>query len=158
MNKVFLSALVFAFTAFFTSCSKDDVLTKDDVYTDEIVNPLEGVQNIELRATTLGYTDVNAYIADVTQQYAAGDYKNCCIYSDGAYHICPYPEHAGINSDGTAHHGANHYKMHDPATCTNPNCPYPVCTHDSTICTNPNHNHGGNNNNGHNGHDSNGHH
>ena len=97
MKKVFYSLTVLAITVAFASCSKDD----DHDFND-------ASQNMELRASTLGFSDANAYKASVAEQCAAGNHENCDILNDGTHQACAYSEHAGANHDGTHHNGTDH--------------------------------------------------
>lgn len=97
MKKVFYLVAVVAITVAFASCSKDD--------DHDLSN---ATQNVELRASTLGFSDANAYKASVAEQCAAGNHENCDIQNDGTHKVCAYSEHAGTNHDGTHHNGTDH--------------------------------------------------
>lgn len=100
MKKVFYSLAVVALITF-SSCSKDEDHNFD-----------QAEQNVALRASSLGYTDVATYEESVTQQCAEGNHENCDIQTNGEHQACTYPEHAGMNHDGTDHNGTDH-GMHD---------------------------------------------
>jgi hypothetical protein len=97
MRKVFYSLTVLAVMAVFVSCSRDDDRDLDNA-----------IQNMELRAATLGFSDVNACTASVAEQCAAGNHENCDILNSGAHQACAYSEHVGTGHDGTHHSGTDH--------------------------------------------------
>ncbi len=97
MKKLVYSLAVLAIVLVFASCNKDDNQSMDTA-----------TPNLELRAATLGYTDVETYKANVVAQCAAGNHQNCDIYNDGTHQPCAYCEHAGTNCDGTHHGGSDH--------------------------------------------------
>ena len=98
MKKLFYSLAVVLFAVTFTSCDKDD---HDDFGT-------SAQQDIESRATALGFEDVAAYKACVAEQCAAGNHENCDIYQDGTHEPCAYRDHSGKKHDGTHHDGTDH--------------------------------------------------
>lgn len=97
MKKLFYSLGVILLVSFI-SCDKDD---HDDFGT-------SAQQDIEERASALGFDDVATYKASVAQQCAAGNHENCDIYNDGTHQACPYYDHSGTNHDGTHHNGTAH--------------------------------------------------
>ena len=78
--------------------------------------------NIELRASILGFEDVNSYKSHVVQQCTAGNHENCCILTNGKHHACIYPEHLGIKHDGTHHKGSIHCKQQNSNGCAHNSC------------------------------------
>ncbi len=80
----------------FVSCNKDD----------HNFNNTE--QNLELRAKTLGYSDINSYQDSVAIQCASGIHENCDIQTDGTHNVCGYVNHSGTRHDGSHHNGSNH--------------------------------------------------
>ncbi|MDU1906069.1 MAG: hypothetical protein E6772_14955 [Dysgonomonas sp.] len=98
MKKLFYSLTVVLFAATFIACSNDD---HDDF-------GATSQQDIETRATALGFDDVASYKASVAEQCAAGNHENCDIYNDGTHQVCAYSDHSGKNHDGTHHNGSDH--------------------------------------------------
>lgn len=96
MKRVFYLATALAAVGF-TSCNKDD---NHDFYNDK--------QNLELRAASLGYSDVNAYKTSVAEQCAAGNHENCDVLNDGTHQACAYQDHSGKKHDGSNHNGSDH--------------------------------------------------
>jgi len=96
-----------------TGCSKENALVDSEANNE--------IENIQLRAANLGFTDVNAYQTNVARQCAAGNHKNCCVIN-GMHQVCPYPDHLGVNCNGTNCSGKNH-----AGQCTT-NCKNPDCT------------------------------
>lgn len=97
MKKLFYSVAICALVMAFVSCDNDD----DHNYGN-------AEQNLELRAATLGYSDVETYKASVAEQCAAGNHENCDILTDGTHQVCTYNDHSGTNHDGTHHNGSDH--------------------------------------------------
>lgn len=96
MKRVFYLVIAIAAVGF-TSCSKDD---NHDFDNDQ--------QNLELRAASLGYSDVNAYKTSVAEQCAAGNHENCDALNDGTHQACAYQDHSGTKHDGSQHNGSDH--------------------------------------------------
>ena len=94
MKKVFYLLSVLAITIAFVSCSKND----DN----------NAIPNLEARAAALGFSDVNAYKAFVSEQCEAGIHENCDVLNNGTHQACAYSEHAGTKHDGTHHNGTEH--------------------------------------------------
>ncbi len=99
MKKVVFLLAVVALTAGFMSCSNDNE--------PDFSNANE---NLELRASALGYPDVATYQASVAEQCAAGNHENCDILTDGTHRACAHNEHSGTKHDGTHHSGSGHGK------------------------------------------------
>ncbi len=98
MKKVFYSLTVLAFVFTFASCSNDD--DQHDFN--------NAKQDVTLRATALGFSDMNAHTTAVAEQCAAGNHENCDIQTNGTHQACGYAEHTGTNHDGTQHNGTEH--------------------------------------------------
>ena len=125
-----LAALALAVTCVSCIQDEDNNLTPND-------------QNLELRASTLGYTDGNTYKNRVLNQCADGNHENCDILADGTHRVCTNVQHTGIKHDGTHHNGTGHGgQFHDPATCTDATHNHTNCPYDPATCTDPTHNHG----------------
>ncbi len=101
MRKVIYLVAGVAFVIELSSCNKDD--------NHDISN---AKQNIELRATTLGYSDVASYTTSVAEQCSEGNHDNCDVKTDGTHNACAYVEHSGTKHNGTSHNGSQH-GMHD---------------------------------------------
>ena len=97
MKKNFYSLAILAFVVALASCSKDDEHNLGNTE-----------QNLELRASSLGFSDANAYKASVAEQHAAGNHENCDILNNGTHQTCGYAEHSGTKHDGTHHNGTDH--------------------------------------------------
>lgn len=65
-------------------------------------------QNLELRASILGFEDVESYKTCVAEQCLAGNHENCDIFSDGTHRACAFHEHSGTRRDGSHHDGTSH--------------------------------------------------
>lgn len=142
MKRVFYSLAILTFVVTFISCSQDDDnLTNVDT-------------NLELRASTLGYSYGDNYKNSVLNQCAAGNHENCDILADGTHRICTNSQHSGTKHDGTHHNGTGHGgNSHDPNTCTDATHNHnSEQNHDVNTCTDKSHNHG---TNGEQNHDSN---
>lgn len=97
MKRVIYLFAVVALTAGFVSCNNDD----DDNFSN-------AEQDLELRASTLGYSDAASYQENVTEQCELGNHENCDIQTDGTHQVCKYPEHSGTKHDGTHQNGSDH--------------------------------------------------
>ena len=97
MKKVIYLWSLVAVTVAFASCNSNDSQNLDSA-----------TQNLELRAASLGFSNVDAYQAFVANQCAAGNHENCCPLKDGTCQACPYPDHLGMKCDGSHRHGAAH--------------------------------------------------
>jgi hypothetical protein len=137
----FMTVLAFAaaMAVTLTACNDDD---KDSGTNSE-------VENIQLRSEALGFTDVADYESYVAGQCLLGNHENCCFLSNGTHQVCTYPNHLGINGDGTQRQGGKHRGNNHSVqgiNCTNPDCMgfvdadgNGVCDHNpqSIACTNP---------------------
>lgn len=97
MKKLFYSLAVVLCSISFVACDNDH----DDF-------GASAAQDIEARATALGFENADAYKASVAEQCAAGNHENCDIYNDGTHQVCAYSDHSGTNHDGTHHNGTDH--------------------------------------------------
>ena len=93
--KRFFSLSVIAIVISLVSCDKGD----DQNFAS---------QNLETRAATLGFSDVNTYNAYVAEQCRAGIHENCDVLNNGTHQACAYSEHVGTKHDGTHHNGTEH--------------------------------------------------
>lgn len=101
MKKVIYLFAVVALTVGFVSCSNDDEPDFDNAE-----------PNLELRAASLGFSDVDTYKTCVAEQCILGNHKNCDILTDGTHQACAYQEHCGTKHDGSHHNGSDH-GIHD---------------------------------------------
>lgn len=99
MKKVVWLLAVVVMTMGFVSCNNDDE------------NPI-AEKNLELRAETLGFPDVESYKTCVAEQCRSGNHENCDICEDGTHEACAYHEHLGTKHDGSHHNGTDHCKHH----------------------------------------------
>ena len=134
MKRVFYSLAVLASVITFVSCSQDDDNNFGDID-----------QSLELRASTLGFSNGDIYKSSVLNQCAAGNHENCDILADGTHQVCINSQHSGIKHDGTHHngtgtgHGGNN---HDSNTCMDVSHNHNnTQNHDVNTCTDANHNH-----------------
>lgn len=137
MKKVFYSLVIVTFAVTLVSCSQD-----------EDNNFPQSDQSLELRASTLGYTDGDTYKNTVLNQCAFGNHENCDILADGTHRVCTNTQHSGTKHDGTHHNGVGHNgnNIHDAATCTDPSHNHGTTnnngqTHDPATCTDITHHH-----------------
>ena len=127
-KKILVAALIcgISISVVITGCSKEIALVDSEANSE--------IENIQLRAANLGFTDVNAYQTNVTQQCAAGNHENCCVIN-GTHQVCPYPDHLGVNCNGTHCNGKNHTGQ-CTTNCKNPDCTGFVDADGDGICDN----------------------
>lgn len=101
MRNLIYSLVILVFAVGLISCSSDN---DNDLSNDS--------KNLELRATLLGFPDVDSYQVRIAGHCVTGNHQNCDILDNGTHQVCAYPDHSGTKYNGSHHNGSNH-GIHD---------------------------------------------